>query len=68
VKRCWNEINEKLQSGFDKLSPDQWTQKHSAVSEEDYVKEPHRNRFAILLGRTNHLAYHTAQAVLAPKE
>ncbi len=67
VKRCWDEINDKLQQGFNSLPTEQWLERHTAVSEEDFAREPHRNRFAILLGRTNHLAYHFAQAVLATK-
>jgi len=35
------------------------------VSEEDFAKEPHRNRFTMLLGRTAHLGFHLGQAVLA---
>jgi len=38
--------------------------RHTAVSEEDFEREPHRNRFTVLLGRTTHLAYHLGQATL----
>jgi hypothetical protein len=38
-----------------------------AVSEEDFAKDASRNRFAILLSRTNHLSYHLGQAVLGLK-
>jgi hypothetical protein len=34
------------------------------VSEEDFAKEPHRNRFTLLLSRTGHLAFHLGQVVL----
>jgi ribose 1,5-bisphosphokinase PhnN len=44
-----------------------WVQRHSAVSEEDFAKDASRNRFAVLLSRTNHLSYHLGQAVLALK-
>jgi hypothetical protein len=50
------------------MSSSDWLQKHTAVSEEDFVWEPHRNRFAVLLARTAHLAYHLGQAVLAKRE
>jgi hypothetical protein len=65
LKRYWEEVNVRLSTEFAKLSPAQWAQKHSSVSEEDFAREPHRNRFAILLGRTSHLAYHLGQANLA---
>jgi hypothetical protein len=65
LKTAWQDINEKLWEGFAKFSASDWTQRHSAVSEEDFEREAHRNRFAVLLGRTAHLAYHLGQATLA---
>ena len=60
LKRIWDEINQTLWTAFSKLTPAEWIQKHNTVSEEDFKKEPHRNRFTILLGRTGHIAYHLA--------
>ena len=69
LKPAWQEINQKLWEGFSKFSDSDWVQRHAAVSEQDFEREPHRNRFAVLLGRTAHLAYHLGQAALArPKE
>jgi hypothetical protein len=65
LKAAWQEINEKLWEGFSKFSASDWAQRHTAVSEQDFEREPHRNRFAVLLGRTAHLAYHVGQATLA---
>jgi len=39
-------------ANFSRLSVADWLQKHGAVSEEDFSREPHRNRFTVLLGRT----------------
>lgn len=65
LKAAWHEINQKLWEGFSKFSAADWVQRHTAVSEEDFKREPHRNRFTVLLGRTAHLAYHVGQATLA---
>jgi hypothetical protein len=67
VRRAWNGVNAGLWKGFEKMSWSDWLQRHSAVSEEDFAKDPSRNRFAILLSRTNHLSYHLGQAVLGLK-
>jgi hypothetical protein len=67
VHRAWNVVNAELWKGFEKMSWSDWVQRHSAVSEEDFVKDASRNRFSILLSRTNHLSYHLGQAVLALK-
>ena len=65
LKTSWQEIHEKLWEGFSKFSAADWGRRHTAVSEEDFEREPHRNRFTVLLGRTTHLAYHLGQAMLA---
>jgi hypothetical protein len=65
LKGAWQEINQKLWEGFAKFSDSDWAERHAAVSVEDFEREPHRNRFGVLLGRTAHLAYHLGQATLA---
>jgi hypothetical protein len=67
VRRAWNDVNAELWKGFEKMSWSDWVQRHSAVSAEDFAKDASRNRFAILLSRTNHLSYHLGQAVLGRK-
>jgi hypothetical protein len=67
IKSAWDEVNGKLLTGFASLSASEWLQKHTSVSEEEFAKDPLRNRFAILLSRTNHLAFHLGQTALIPK-
>ena len=67
VRQAWQTVNGELWKGFEKMSWSDWLQRHTAVSEEDFAKDASRNRFAILLSRTNHLSYHLGQAVLALK-
>jgi hypothetical protein len=64
LRSIWDEINNVLATEFARLSPAEWTQRHTSVSEEDFEKEPHRNRVAVLLSRTAHLSYHLGQAIL----
>ena len=65
VKRCWAEINESLWKHFQGLSPAQWLEGHKSVTETEFARQPHRNRYNVLLGRTAHMAEHIGQAVLA---
>ena len=67
VRGAWSVVNTELWNGFEKMSSNDWALRHSSVSEEDFAKDPSRNRFAVLLNRTNHLSYHLGQAVLALK-
>jgi hypothetical protein len=38
-------------------------QKHTAVSDADFAKEPHRNRLSVVLNRAGHVQYHLGQLV-----
>jgi hypothetical protein len=67
VMAAWDQANAKLLKGVEAFSTDDWLLKHGSVSEEDFAKDPLRNRFAILLSRTSHLAYHLGQVVPAVK-
>jgi hypothetical protein len=64
LRAHWKSANEKLAVHFAKLQADEWFEKHSAVSTEDFAKEPHRNRLNVVLGRTTHLTYHVGQLAL----
>ena len=67
IKKSWNEVNSKLLAGFERLSAAEWLKRHTSVSEEDFAKDPSRNRFAILLSRTGHVAFHLGQTALIAK-
>lgn len=53
-----------MQQKFDSLTPEEWFEKHTAVSSEDFANEPHRNKLNIIITRTSHLQYHSGQLVL----
>jgi len=64
LKRMWDEVHGSLADGFGKFTAEEWVGKHTAVSDEDFAKNPLRNRLAVLLSRTSHIAYHVGQGVL----
>lgn len=55
LRNYWQEVNQGLGQHFDLLTAEEWLQKHTAVSDEDFAREPHRNRLNVLLSRMNHL-------------
>ena len=67
LRQYWRDVNSALASHFNKLTPDEWLQKHASISEEDFAKEPHRNKLSVLLNRTNHLSYHYGQLAFLKK-
>lgn len=67
LRAMWTKQNELLQQKFANTSTDEWFTKHTAVTEEDFAKEPHRNKLNIIITRTSHLQYHSGQIVLLKK-
>jgi len=67
LKKFWNEVNTNLASHFNQTSPDDWFAKHTAVTDEDFAAEPHRNKLNVLISRTNHQSYHLGQLSLLAK-
>ena len=63
----WKEVNAKLAEQFATMQPEDWFKRHTSVSEEDFAKEPHRNRLNIMISRANHLSYHLGQLAFLKK-
>lgn len=64
LRNFWKVQCEVMKQKFDSLQPNDWFEKHTAVSEEDFAKEPHRNKLNIVVTRTSHLQYHIGQLKL----
>lgn len=61
LRNAWSEVSTQLTAAIEAMPPEQWLERHSAVSAEDFQKEPLRNRLAVLLSRTNHVSFHVGQ-------
>jgi len=64
VGRAFGEINRALWTAFTRWTTAEWLEKHTSVSDEDFVREPHRNRFTVVVSRNTHMAFHFGQAML----
>jgi hypothetical protein len=64
LKECLQAVNDKLTQHFHSMQPAEWFERHMAVSEEDFVKEPHRNKLNVVINRSNHMSYHLGQLAL----
>ncbi len=67
LRAYWTEVNTLLAKHFNDLKTEAWFERHTSVTEEDFAKEPHRNKLSILISRTNHLAYHLGQLAFLKK-
>jgi uncharacterized damage-inducible protein DinB len=65
LRAAWKKSNAELSAYFSEMTPEDWMARHTAMSDEDYVKTPTRNKLSVLLNRTGHVAYHLGQLVLA---
>jgi hypothetical protein len=61
LKQRLEEVNTKLNNHFRSAEVNGWLSRHEAVSSEDFVKEPHRNKLNVVINRTGHMAYHIGQ-------
>lgn len=61
IRAAWTETLAALNEAFAKLKPEEWLERHTSVSEEEFAKQPLRNRMAVLLSRTAHVAMHGGQ-------
>lgn len=61
LKKYWKEINATLTANMELMAADEWFTRHTKVSEEDFAKEPHRNKLNIIINRTIHQSYHAGQ-------
>ncbi|WP_291144081.1 DinB family protein [Flavobacterium sp. UBA7680] len=64
LKQNWEKINAVMLEHIENMSPEQWLEKHASVSEDDFKKDPTRNKLNVLISRTNHQNYHLGQLVL----
>lgn len=64
----WNAITTELDRAFSNMTEADWLSRHMAVSEEDFKKEPQRNKLNVMLSRVTHKASHLGQIAMLPKE
>lgn len=68
LRQQWKEVNEALSKHINNVAPEDWFTRHANISEEDFMKEPQRNRLNVLLDRTIHLSNHRGQLLLLKKK
>lgn len=64
LRAYWSRQCQLFTQKISAMEPDEWFKRHTSVSAEDFINEPHRNKLNIILTRTTHLAYHTGQFIL----
>ena len=64
LNRKWKAILAELDKAFKAMSESDWLGRHQAVSEEDFKKEPQRNKLNVMLSRVSHKASHLGQVAM----
>lgn len=67
LTKKWQAVIAKLDAAFKTWSESDWHGKHTAVTEEDFKKEPHRNKLNVMLSRVTHKASHLGQIAMQSK-
>jgi uncharacterized damage-inducible protein DinB len=68
LRTAWQELNHTLTEHFGRMTAEDWFGRHTSVPEEDFAKQPHRNKLNVLINRTNHQNYHLGQLVYLLKK
>lgn len=68
LKNQWHSVSETLTARMKELKPADWLTRHTAISTEDFAKEPHRNKLNVVINRTNHISYHLGQLAYLVKK
>jgi hypothetical protein len=61
LREIWTAVHERLKNEFSKMPAESWFTRHASMTDEDFEKDPVRNKLSVLINRTNHLAYHFGQ-------
>lgn len=64
LRANWSDQVKYMKQKIDGTAVNEWFGKHTAVTAEDFAKEPHRNKLNIMLTRSTHMAYHHGQLIL----
>lgn len=64
LRAYWTNQCNIMNEQFSAMKPTDWFEKHTAVTAEDFEKEPIRNKLNIIITRTSHLQYHLGQLQL----
>jgi hypothetical protein len=61
LRVIWTSVHERLKNEFSKIPVEKWFTRHESMTDEDFEKDPARNKMSVLINRTNHFAYHYGQ-------
>lgn len=68
LRANWAEQVAYMTPTINSVPVDGWFEKHTAVSADDFAKEPHRNKLNVMLTRCTHMASHHGQLMLLVKK
>lgn len=68
LRTYFEKVNNTLTEHFSKMTAQDWLSRHMSVSEEDFAKEPNRNKLNVLVSRTVHAGYHMGQLIFLKKK
>lgn len=68
IRQYWLTSYQWINSKIKDFTPDDWFEKHSAISKEDFEKQPERNKLNVILNRAQKMEYFSGQLVLLSKK
>ena len=61
LRELWTETHDRVTNIIKGLPAEDWLARHNAMTDNEYTKNPLRNRLSLLTSRINHFSYHIGQ-------
>lgn len=61
LRDLWTETHDRITNVLKLLTAEEWLMKHSAITDEEFGKNPLRNRLSLLTSRISHFSYRVGQ-------
>lgn len=61
IKVLYEDLHKNIAEQLEDYPIEQWYQKHEAMTDDDFEKDPSRNKLNVLVSCISHLAYHLGQ-------
>lgn len=68
LREYWVALHHVLSAHFNAMTAEDWLKRHNAMTDEDLIKDPGRNKLSVFMARTSHIAYHLGQLVFIKKD
>ena len=61
IEIYWRNVHQRLQEEFERMTWEDWLNPATSMTQEEFERDPGRNKLSLLMARTSHLSFHLGQ-------